>query len=82
MDAAGRARELGLALVFVEGNTNEARRLISSGADVNYVHRWLDGGKEFRSVTPLIRAAGLAHANVMSVLIEKGAEVRKQPYIF
>jgi hypothetical protein len=58
MAAASRARELGEALVLVEGNANEARRLINRGADVNYVGRRIDEGVE-RSITPLIQAAVL-----------------------
>ena len=40
--AVKRAREVGEALVEVEGNVNKAMRLINAGADVNYVDRWMD----------------------------------------
>jgi hypothetical protein len=45
-------------------------------SDVNYVYRWMHEGVE-RSIIPLIQAAVLGHANVMSALIEMGADVNK-----
>jgi hypothetical protein len=68
MAAARKARELGEALVDVGGNASEARKLIKRGANVNYVVRFMSEGVE-RSITPLITAAGLGHANVVSALI-------------
>ena len=76
MSAARKARELGEALVEVGGNTNEARKLIKRGADVNYVVKFMHEGVE-RSMTPLVQAASLGHANILSVLIERGADVNK-----
>ena len=64
MASARKARELGEALVItVQGNANEARKLINRGADVNYVHIFVYKLKE-RSVTRLVQAAVLGHANV------------------
>ena len=65
MASARKARGLGVALIKVEGNANEARRLINRGADVKYVYRFIHEGVE-RSKTPLIEAAALGHANVVS----------------
>ena len=76
MAAARRSRELGEALVAVQGNANEARKLIGRGADVNYVaKRIIEGGED--STTPLIQASLGGHANVVSVLMERGADVNK-----
>jgi hypothetical protein len=55
MAAARKARELGEALVRVEGNANKARRLISRGADVNYVYRLMHEG-EYKCMKPMIQA--------------------------
>ena len=41
---------------------------------MNYVYRFMHEGKEM-STTPLIQAACFGHANVVSALIEKGAEL-------
>ena len=68
MSEARMARELGEALVKDHGNANEARKLIDRGAYINYVVRWIHEGKEL-STTPLIQAAVLGHANILSVLI-------------
>ena len=64
MSAARKARELGEALVEVGGNTNEARKLIKRGADVNYVYRFMRDGMG-NTMTPLIQAVGLSDANVI-----------------
>ena len=61
----------------VGDNVNEARRLINRGADVNYVHRFVQEGMEM-SITALGNAAFGGHANVVTVLIEKGANVNKK----
>ncbi len=50
-----------------EGGLSEVRRLIDSGADVNYT-------KSFGS-TPLIDAAYNEHADVVSLLLQRGADV-------
>ena len=76
LQLGGLSRELGKDLVFVEGNANEARRLIKRGADVNYVYRFMRDGMG-KTMTPLIQAVGLGDANVISVLIERGANVNK-----
>jgi ankyrin repeat protein len=54
----------------------EICRLLSQGADINYVLRWMDEGKEV-STTPLIQAALNGHADAVRVLMSRGAEVNK-----
>ena len=78
MDAARRASELGEALVCaIEHNMIiDICRLLSQGADVNYVQRWMDEGKEM-STTPLIEAAFNGHADAVRVLISRNADVNK-----
>jgi ankyrin repeat protein len=49
---------------------------MNKGADVNYVHKDMHADQE-RSTTPLIQASALGHAIVVSVLIERGADVNK-----
>ncbi len=51
------------------GQTDEARRIVDSGADINI------GTEE--GVTPLINAAGMGNVEVVRLLIEKGADVNK-----
>lgn len=51
------------------GQSEEARRIVDSGADVNI------GTEE--GVTPLINAAGMGNVEVVRLLIEKGADVNK-----
>ncbi len=50
-----------------EGRLSEVRRLIDSGANVNHI-------SEFGN-TPLIHAALGAHADVVSLLLQRGADV-------
>jgi ankyrin repeat protein len=79
MDAARRASELGEALVCASGRNMiiDICRLLSQGADVNYVQRYTDEGEEW-STTPLIAAALNSHVDAVRVLISRGAEVNKQ----
>ena len=51
-------------------------RLLTQGADVNYVLRWMNEGEEI-STTPLSSAALSGHADAVRVLISRGAEVNK-----
>ena len=78
MDADGRASELGEALVSAsQGNMIiDICGLLTEGADVNYVSRWMREGKEM-STTPLIRAAFKGYADAVRVLISRGAEVNE-----
>ena len=78
MAALRRAAELSMALIYMDkDDVNNARRLINSGADVNFVARKMNGEEEL-DTTPLIQAATSGHANVLSILIEKGAAVNKR----
>jgi hypothetical protein len=47
MDAARRASELGVALVLASERNMiiDICRLLSVGADFNYVYRWMDEGE-------------------------------------
>ena len=78
MAAARSASELGEALVYASRDNMivDICRLLTQGADVNYVHRWMHEGKEV-STTPLIQAALNGHADAIRVLISRGAEVNK-----
>ena len=73
-----RDSELGKALVVASGGNKiiDICRLLTEGADVNYVHRWVHEGEE-KSTTPLIRTAFGGHADAARVLISRGAEVNK-----
>jgi ankyrin repeat protein len=87
MDAARRASELGVALVLASERNMiiDICRLLSQGADVNYVARKTHAGKE-QSTTPLIRAAFKGHADAMRVLISRGTSkslvIGRQPFIW
>ena len=50
--------------------------ILTQGAYVNYVYRFMHEGKE-KSTTPLIRAAMNGYADAVRVLISRGAEVNK-----
>ena len=78
MAVARRAAELGVALVIAsQGNQIiEICSLLTQGADVNYVHRFMHEGEE-NSTTPLIQAALNGHADAVRVLISRGVEVNK-----
>jgi ankyrin repeat protein len=78
MDTARRASELGKALVFAsrENKIVVICRLLSHGADVNYVARLMVEGKKW-SITSLIQAALRGHADAVRVLMSRGAEVDK-----
>ena len=78
MAAARRAEELGRALLVASGDNKiiDICRLLTQGADVNYVHRFMHEGREL-STTPLIEAASKGHADAVRVLISRGAEVNK-----
>ena len=52
-------------------------RLLTQGADVNYVHRWMHEGRE-ESATLFTQAAVNGHADAVRVLISRGAEVSKR----
>ena len=78
MDAVKRASELGEALVVASENNMivEICRLLTRGADVNYVHRYTYRGKK-KQTTALTQAAGNGHADAARILISRGAEVNK-----
>jgi ankyrin repeat protein len=77
-EAQRRTDELGKALIGAsqDGNVLDICRLINQGADVEYVFKFIHEGLE-RSITPLILAAGLGHADTVEVLISKNADVNK-----
>ena len=79
MAAARSASELGEALVYASRDNMivDICRLLTQGADVNYVHRWMHEGEEARSTTPLNQATGMGHVDAIRVLISRGAEVNK-----
>lgn len=52
-------------------------RLLTAGADVNYLRRWMDQGR-LLSATPLIQASSRGHVDAVRVLISRGADVNKQ----
>jgi hypothetical protein len=71
----GYSEELGWALVKASERNMiiEILRLLSQGADVNCMARWMHEGEE-KSTTPLIAAALKGHADT---LMSRGAEVNK-----
>ena len=66
MASARRAAEMGEALVIASQDNKiiDICRLLTMGADVNYVDRWMQEGEEI-STTPLIRAALCGHADAV-----------------
>ena len=50
-------------------------RLLTQGADVNYVDRWMHQGEE-KSTTLLIEAALDGHADAVRVLISRGTNTK------
>jgi ankyrin repeat protein len=79
MDADMRASELGVALCEASGQNMiiDVCRLLTEGADVNYVARQMHGGEEI-NFTPMNLAAAEGHADAVRVLMSRGAEVNKQ----
>jgi ankyrin repeat protein len=79
MDVSRRASELGSALckASFDNKIVDICRLVSQGADLNYVHRCMHEGKEI-SITPLSTAAVCGHADAVRVLMSRAAEVNKQ----
>ena len=69
MAAARRAAELGVALVIASRDNQiiDICRLLTQGADVNYMHRFMHEGQEM-STTPLIMAALKGHADAVSIV--------------
>ena len=73
------AAELGEALIHASERNMivEICRLLTAGADVNYVAiKTMSGGKQM-STTALIQAAWNGHADAVRVLISRGAELNK-----
>ena len=72
MAAARRAAEMGKALIVASQDNKiiDICRLLTMGADVNYVHILMHKGQE-RSTTPLIQAALYGHADAVRVLISR-----------
>ena len=66
MAASRREAEMGEALVIASQDNKiiDICRLLTMGADVNYVDRWMQEGEEI-STTPLIRAALCGHADAV-----------------
>ena len=70
-----RARALGTELTAkaVEGDADSVRDLVDRGA-------WLDTVDESSGRTPVIQAASLGHADVVSCLTESGADLCHRDY--
>ena len=62
MDAARRASELGEALVIASQDNMivEICRLLTAGADVNYVHIQMHEGKERSTTHPWVKQLAMA----------------------
>lgn len=63
----GNDQGLWLLLRAQQGNTEEVRRFLSDGVNINYRS---PGG-----ATPLISAAGAGHASIVSLLLSEGADI-------
>lgn len=71
VDSANPDDETALMLAIKAGNFQMAEMLVNAGANVNIVEK-------FHDQTPLIYAAAGGHADIVKLLLSKGADVKKR----